>query len=270
MNHLENAGISKKISSLVLALGVLVFLTGCEEANLALDNLLGRPSTVATPVWPDVSASSSHLALKREPGEKPPAQTPPATQEAAPRAEEPQGKKEEPPQAAPGKKKDVGDRPPQSKVVTPETVPAPAVPPPKPAPPIAEGKKREPGERAPGMAPAPGVAAEEIPKRDLFRVPRDPFKQPTEILPSECPPSMPLCRFDHSQLKLVGVMQVSDGQFKGLVEDPDGRGYFITPGTRIGGATVTQVTNQGATLFLSKTRQDVPMPLFQAVRETAE
>jgi Tfp pilus assembly protein PilP len=106
--------------------------------------------------------------------------------------------------------------------------------------------------------------------REPFVMLRDPFKQPTEILPSECPPSMPLCRFDRSQLKLVGVMQVSDGQFKGLVEDPDGRGYFITAGMQIGGATVTQVTNKGIILHVHRTRQDVTMPLFREAREIGD
>jgi Tfp pilus assembly protein PilP len=106
--------------------------------------------------------------------------------------------------------------------------------------------------------------------REPFVLLRDPFKQPTEILPSECPPSMPLCRFDRSQLKLVGVMQVSEGQFKGLVEDPDGRGYFITAGMQIGGATVTQVTNKGIILHVHRTRQDVTMPLFREAREIGD
>ncbi len=268
MNHLEDAGVGKKISYFALALGMLALLTGCEEANLALDNLLGKPSP-AVHTWPQASSSPTKLVLKREPGERPaPAaqSAPGADRETAATAD----KKDESPQPGEGKKKAPGDRPSRPTVVAPEAVPAPATPEPKPAPSVAEGKKRAPGERAPGVALPPGVVAEEIPKRELFRVPRDPFKQPTEILPSECPPSMPLCRFDYSQLKLVGVIQVSDGQFKGLVEDPDGRGYFITPGTRIGGATVTQVTNQGATLYLTKTKQDVPMPLFQAARETAE
>jgi hypothetical protein len=103
-----------------------------------------------------------------------------------------------------------------------------------------------------------------------FPVVRDPFKAPTEILPSECPPSMPLCRFDRSQLKVVGVIQVEDGQFKGMVEDPDGRGYFITPGMQIGGATVTQVTNKGIMLHVAKSKQDVMMPLFLEAREAGE
>lgn len=98
-------------------------------------------------------------------------------------------------------------------------------------------------------------------------VARDPFKAPTEILPSECPPSMPLCKFDRSQLKLVGVIQVAEGHFKGMVEDPDGRGYFVTPGMQIGGATVTQVTQRGVTLHLRRTGQDVVLPLFAEVKE---
>jgi len=81
---------------------------------------------------------------------------------------------------------------------------------------------------------------------------------------------MPLCKFDRSQLKLVGVIQVSDGQFKGMVEDPDGRGYFVTPGMQIGGATVTQVTQRGITLHLRKTGQDVVLPLFLESRESRE
>jgi len=250
MSHLENAGIFKITSYFALALGALVLLTGCEEANLALDKLLGKPSS-AIQAWPPQASTApmAQFALKREPGERPPA----------------------PAEPAPGMKREPGDRPAPPKVVTPAEVPAPLTPAPKPPPEVAKGKKRQPGERAPAAAPpAPGVVAEEPVKRDLFRVGRDPFKKPTEILPSECPPSMPLCRFDYSQLKLVGVIQVSDGQFKGLVEDPDGRGYFIAAGTRIGGATVTQVTNQGATLYLSKTKQDVPMPLFQAAREISE
>ena len=87
---------------------------------------------------------------------------------------------------------------------------------------------------------------------------------------SECPPSMPLCRFDRSQLKLVGVIQVSEGEFKGMVEDPDGRGYFVTTGMQIGGATVTQVNDKGITLHLHRTHQDVMMPLFKEAKKAGE
>jgi Tfp pilus assembly protein PilP len=81
---------------------------------------------------------------------------------------------------------------------------------------------------------------------------------------------MPLCRFDPAQLKLVGVIQVEDGQFKGMVEDPDGRGYFITSGMQIGRATVTQINAEGVTLHDHRTRKDVPMRLLREAREGRE
>jgi hypothetical protein len=55
-----------------------------------------------------------------------------------------------------------------------------------------------------------------------------------------------------------------------MVEDPDGRGYFITPGMRIGGDTVTQVTNKGLTIHLHRTNQDVLIPLYREPKEGEE
>lgn len=130
-----------------------------------------------------------------------------------------------------------------------------------------KGKKQAPGQLSPT---APAAAEKEEVKRTPFAVERDPFRPPTEILPTECPPSMPLCRFDRSQLKLVGVIQVNEGQFKGMVEDPDGRGYFVMTGTQIAGATVTQVSNKGITMHLHKTGQDVVIPLYREPREGEE
>lgn len=233
----------KSIYFVGLAVAALTLLTGCEEANMAVDSILGRrsPALSAAPQVPP----SMIPAAKRMPGEKvaagaevgssvetPPARvTPPAPTEAAsptPQPPAPQGAQ------------------------TPATA----------------GKRRAPGELSPQLKATMPQGEERV--KETFVVVRDPFKQPTEILPSECPPSMPLCRFDRSQLKLVGVIQVSEGQFKGLVEDPDGRGYFITAGMQIGGATVTQVTNKGITLHVHRTRQDVTMPLFREARETGE
>jgi hypothetical protein len=99
------------------------------------------------------------------------------------------------------------------------------------------------------------------PKVSFFSGERDPFKAPTEVLPTECLPSMPLCRFDYSQLKLVGVIQIGGGQLKGMVEDPDGSGYFLVPGMKVGNGTVTQVTRSGVTIHLHKRKQDVTLPL---------
>jgi len=129
-----------------------------------------------------------------------------------------------------------------------------------------KGKRRPPG------APSPTAPVEkgEIPVRP-FVVERDPFRPPTEVLPTECPPSLPLCRYDRAQLKLVGVIQVDQGHFKGMVEDPDGRGYFITPGMQIGSgtasATVMQINDKGITLHVHRSRQDVVMPLFKEPKE---
>lgn len=120
-----------------------------------------------------------------------------------------------------------------------------------------EGKRRPPGSLSP--AGKRKLARE---SQQNFVAPRDPFERPAEILPTECPPSMPLCRFDRSQLKLVGVIRIGAGQFKGMVEDPDGRGYFVVPGMQLHGSTVTQISNKGVTLRDHKTQQDVLMRLY--------
>ncbi len=89
-----------------------------------------------------------------------------------------------------------------------------------------------------------------------FTFPRDPFMPPSEVIPpEECLPSMPLCRYDYTQLKLRGLIRLADGQYKGMVEDPDGRGFFITPGVQIRGATVTQVTADGVIIYIHKTKR---------------
>jgi Tfp pilus assembly protein PilP len=221
----------RRIFYLGMVIFVLVPLSGCEEANMAIDIILGRQSPVLSAAS-QASSQSLVPAARRVPGEKTPAPSvgPDATAEQKP--------SQEPAKVEPGQ------------YVT------------------QQGKRRSPGQLSPATQQA--TPPEEKRATELFQVERNPFKQPTEILPSECPPSMPLCRFDRSQLKLVGVIQVSEGEFKGMVEDPDGRGYFITPGMQIGGATVTQVSNKGITLHLHRTRQDVVMPLFREAREAGE
>jgi hypothetical protein len=126
------------------------------------------------------------------------------------------------------------------------------------------GKRRTPGVLSPSRQ-ATGDQAQ----RSQFYMGREPFVDPTaSMLPpdSECPPSMPLCRFDPSQLKLVGVIQV-DGNYKGMVEDPDGRGYYVTVGTQVSGATITQVNNRGMTLHLHRSGQDRVIPLYREGKE---
>lgn len=227
MKHLTNTYSLMRTCCISLALVLLCLLSGCDEANVAIDSILGRRTPVLSAA-PHGSSSPLIPAKMRVPGEKSPApEGEPAVERPAPQAAQPA-----PAQAA-----------------------------------VPKGKKREPGQMPPAAEPnvaekAPIPEAAKPPSaEEALSPPRDPFKQPTEILPSECPPSMPLCRFDRSQLKLVGVIQVSDGQYKGLVEDPDGRGYFVSAGMMIYGATVTQVNNRGMVLRLHKDGADVPMPL---------
>lgn len=226
MKHLYDMSGVKRIGSLVVAVGMIALMTGCEEANVAIDNLLGKKS--------QVSSSQSDRPLAPE-------------------------------FVIPVKKRVAGTTAPPA---APSSTPEKATPPP-PSTAVAKGKRSEPGRLAP-TAPTGPASPEDKGKYLPFVAKRDPFKAPTEILPTECPPSMPLCRFDPSQLKLVGVLQVAEGQFKGLVEDPDGRGYFITSGMQIGGATVTQVTNKNVVLRAAKTKQDILMPLFKGTHEPRE
>jgi len=123
---------------------------------------------------------------------------------------------------------------------------------------IPQGKKSPPGK----MSPA-NVDPETATAQQIFTVTRDPFKQPTEVLPSDCPPSYPLCKFDYSQLRVVGVYQAGEGLQKAFIEDPDGRGYAISAGQMIGMATVLQITPEGIHLRVHRTSRDVVLPMFQ-------
>lgn len=249
-----------KASCVCAVMGMLTSLTGCQEVNTAIDSLLGKSSPVLSEAQKSLPISPiSVVPVKKRPaGEMPPTPAPTVgeTEErtSGEKGSAGAGRDETATQEKTGRETPPAARMKETPVV------------------LAKGKKRSPGPET--MAPRPKekeapAAAAEKPATD-FTVGRDPFKAPTEVLPSECPPSMPLCRFDRSQLKVVGVIQVENGQFKGMVEDPDGRGYFITPGMQIGGATVTQVTNKGIVLHIAKSKQDVVMPLFLEAREAQE
>ncbi len=224
---------TEKIGTLVLVVVALALLSGCEDLSRTVDGVLGKSSPVLSSSQ-EASPGTLVPVKKRSPGARPPTAEP----EAAPA---PYAK----PPATATKEKDVAP----TKVAL-------------------QGKKRAPGALSPGTQEE--AAEAESKRKRVFRVGRDPFKTPTEILPSECPPSMPLCRFEYSQLKLVGVIQVEDGGFKGMVEDPDGRGYFVTAGMQIGRATVTQVTKNGLTLHEHRSRQIIPIPLPNEGRESPE
>lgn len=244
---------------LALLLGTL--MTGCTEVNMAIDQLLGKQPAIVSAAVSGESQPSVIVARKTSPGEQPAAEKTPVEPSSrqgmapAPVAPPPEPAQKHleaaqrtAPTSSPTTGRDASVKEAKGKKAlpgSPQTLPPP--------------KKEE----VPGAPSAP-VATEPT---TFTAVVRDPFKAPTEVLPSDCPPSMPLCKFDRSQLKLVGVIQVQEGNFKGMVEDPDGRGYFVTPGMQIGGATVTQVTQRGITLHLRKTGQDVVLPLFVETRE---
>lgn len=132
---------------------------------------------------------------------------------------------------------------------------------------LAEGKKSEPGMLSPQTRNAM-PPDEERTNKGSFVVVRDPFRPPTEVLPSNCPPSRPLCKFDYSQLKVVGVIQTSGGPYRAVVEDPDGRGHFVASGQMIGTATVTQISPQGILLRLHRGSRDVVLPLLNSEKES--
>jgi len=205
----------RKTFSTVAIVGTMAFVAGCDEANLAIDSILGRQSTVLSAAATQPPSQSRVFAKKQSPGTR----APEVSQPLPPESPAPQASRQ-----------------------------------------VAQGKKRPPGQ----TAPAVGKETITRPGAPEFEIGRDPFQKPTEVFTTGCPPSMPLCRFDRSQLKLVGVMQVSEGQYKGLVEDPDGRGYFVSVGTQIMGATVIQITGRGLTLHVHKTNEDVEIPLFES------
>jgi len=282
-----------KVQAVGLAILLGSLATGCTEVNVAIDELLGKQPPSLYAAASDQSRLPTILAKKRPAGEKPQSQEPQVQSSSEERTPSPTPSSTAP--TPPEKPKEVQPQPqqPQRPAAAPPAETAPTLPekpqeskaqerPPSLAPdqvttrelPLhqVKGKKAPPGAMPPARnEEVQGAPTEPTTEPATFTgMPRDPFKAPTEILPSECPPSMPLCKFDRSQLKLVGVIQVSDGQFKGMVEDPDGRGYFVTPGMQIGGATVTQVTQRGITLHQRKTGQDVVLPLSLESREARE
>lgn len=277
----------EKVQAVGLAILLGSLTTGCTEVNVAIDELLGKQPPSLYAAASDPSRLPTILAKKRPAGERPQSQEPEVQPPSEERTPSPIPSPTAP--TPPEKPKEVQPQPAAPAEAAPtlpkkaQEINAQERPLSAPAPEQAatrelslhqvKGKKAPPGAIPPAKneemqgAPTEPISTEPT---TFVGIPRDPFKAPTEILPSECPPSMPLCKFDRSQLKLVGVIQVSDGQFKGMVEDPDGRGYFVTPGMQIGGATVTQVTQRGITLHLRKTGQDVVLPLFLESRESRE
>jgi type IV pilus assembly protein PilP len=98
--------------------------------------------------------------------------------------------------------------------------PPPAKPPPPPRPVVA----------APEIAPPPAEVYNYSPigKRDPFRSPIDDLIMSTNI-ENRCA----LCRWEVDQLHLVAVV-TGTGSPVAMVEDPDGVGHVVRPGTQVG------------------------------------
>lgn len=104
-------------------------------------------------------------------------------------------------------------------------------------------------EKQPAVAPSKKVVEEkkqvepekavQVEKKEYAYVPegkRDPFKpfisqQP--VAKARELPLTPLQRYDISQLKVVGIMWGEKGRYA-LIEDAEGKGYVVYPGTLVG------------------------------------
>jgi type IV pilus assembly protein PilP len=114
------------------------------------------------------------------------------------------------------------------------TPPPPAAP--KAKTPVAETKKAQPVQ-----------AVEKVEKKEVAKIEEpefsynpvgkaDPFKPFIQLTPEKLPKSAfltPLQKYDISQLRLVAIITLPEGNVA-LVEDQQGRGYFLKRGTAIG------------------------------------
>jgi len=264
------AHIAERIAIACVVLGFLGLSAGCSELHTTVDAILGKqpPMLLAQNTEPQTAVPGKvRMPPKPEPAateEKAPTQLPaaPKPPEAVPKPQAQPPVAPKPPEVAP---QQVQTQPPAAPKPPAAVTQAPIPPKAKDKQVLAlEGKRRAPGQPSPTAPPA-GPAAE--PPKTEFRADRDPFRPPSEVqVRTDYLPSTPLARFDYSQLKLVGIIQMSEGQIKGMVEDPDGRGYYVQPGMQIGDgpnmATVTQITNRSVVLRVHKTKQDVLIPLF--------
>jgi hypothetical protein len=86
MKPLRQTYMMRRIFSLGMIVFVFVPLAGCEEANMAIDSILGRRSPVLSATQ-QVSSQSLIPAKRRSPGEN----TPPVVQSSAPSEQKPTG-----------------------------------------------------------------------------------------------------------------------------------------------------------------------------------
>jgi len=99
-----------------------------------------------------------------------------------------------------------------------------------------------------GAAPAaPTYVYNPIGKRDPFRSPEAEPAAQAALANTAC--TEPLCRFDIDQLTLVAVVS-GDANPLAMVQDPQGRGYFVRRNTRVGrqGGKVTQIMSDAVVI----------------------
>ncbi len=119
-----------------------------------------------------------------------------------------------------------------------------------PAPPAAPAKAavaKAPPPAEPAAPPAPGYVYNPVGKRDPFRSPEGEPAAQAALANATC--TEPLCRFDVDQLTLVAVVS-GDANPLAMVQDPQGRGYFVRRNTRVGrqGGKVTQIMSDAVVI----------------------
>jgi type IV pilus assembly protein PilP len=99
----------------------------------------------------------------------------------------------------------------------------------------------------PAASPGPVYVYNPIGKRDPFRSPDLDLARSAAVANATC--NEPLCKFDLDQLTLVAVVS-GDANPLAMVQDPQGRGYFLRRNTRIGrqGGKVTQILRDSVTI----------------------
>jgi type IV pilus assembly protein PilP len=118
---------------------------------------------------------------------------------------------------------------------------------PPPATPRSAAVAKPPATPQPVSAPAPSYSYNPVGKRDPFRSPDAEPAVQAALANATC--TEPLCRFDIDQLTLVAVVS-GDANPVAMVQDPQGRGYFVRRNTRVGrqGGKVTQIMSDAVVI----------------------
>jgi type IV pilus assembly protein PilP len=113
--------------------------------------------------------------------------------------------------------------------------------------PVKAAVAKPPPPPEPAAAPAPTYAYNPVGKRDPFRSPEAEPAAQAALANATC--TEPLCRFDIDQLTLVAVVS-GDANPVAMVQDPQGRGYFVRRNTRVGrqGGKVTQIMSDAVVI----------------------